>query len=676
MRIFPYFIFSLFAINFVSAQNTCANAIQVTAGIFTVGTINGTEVPNATCAVQGPNNNQDAAGEWYTYTPTQNYSVTITTDLQVNFGKDSRFMIYTGQCGALTCIGGDDDSGIIGNGTLTYLSITTLDVLAGTTYTIAFDNKWNSSGFDCQLIEAVPIVYPVTFNTVAIPTNCNICCVADLNNDYRDDIVTIQSNQMTVLSQKNSGGFNVNEFALPSLLTTPGWSIAVGDYDRNGFNDLVFGSANSLSVIKSNLDGTAYSEIYYPQNIFTQRTNFVDINNDGNLDLWACHDVAQSHSYRNDGSGHLNFDISLMPTLAVGGNYQSQWSDIDNDGDIDMYMSKCRAGAAASDPQRINLLYINNGNGTYSETAAAAGIDDGAQTWSSAIEDYDNDGDMDILVSNISDQNRLFKNNGNGTFTDVYATSNIASEVGSWELQAVDFNNDGWIDFLWQNDKELYINNGNMTFTGYNMPFGKGGIGDLNNDGFLDVQYGDKVYYNNTNTNNWLTVNLKGTQSNINGIGARLELYGSWGKQIREIKSGSGFSQQSTLNAHFGIGTATEITQLIVRWPSGKVDVIANPTKNQAMLIVEGSSPLAVNQISNGDFSVYPNPTNNTLNIKFNTTSTEIKSAQILDLSGRVILSDAVINQVINVRNLSIGNYVLIVKDINGKQFTQKFIKE
>ena len=676
MKFFTLFIISFLVINFANAQNTCATAVNVTAGTFSVGTINGTEVPDATCALQGPITIPGAAGEWYKYTPAQNYSLTITTDLQVNFGKDSRFMIYTGLCGALTCIGGDDDSGIIGNGSLSYLSITTLNVVAGTTYTIAFDNKWNISGFECEIIEAAPIIVPISFTEVTIPSSCNICCVADINNDYLDDIVTVQSNQMTVLSQKLVGGFQADAMSLPSLLTLPGWSIAVGDYDRNGFNDLAFGSSNSLSVIKANATGTAYTEIYYPQNIFTQRTNFVDIDNDGNLDLWACHDGAQSHAYRNDGAGNLNFDISLMPTLAIGGNYQSQWSDIDNDGDIDMYMSKCRAGAASNDAQRINYLYVNNGNGVYTEAAAAAGVDDNAQSWSSAIEDYDNDGDMDILVSNISDQNKLFKNNGNGTFSDVYSSSNIDQQVGSWEVQAVDFNNDGWIDFLWQNNKELYLNNGNMTFTGYDMPFSKGGIGDLNNDGFLDVQYGNKVFYNVPNANNWLTVNLKGIQSNSNGIGARLELYGAWGKQIREIKSGNGFSQQSTLNAHFGLGTATDITQLIIRWPSCKVDVINNPAKNQALLVVEGSNPLAVNQVSNADFNVFPNPTTSALNIKFNTTTTEIKSAQILDLSGRIISSETVNNQTINVKNLSIGTYVLVVKSADGKQFTQKFIKK
>ena len=674
MKNFSLFTFILLLANVANAQNTCATAVPVTASLFSVGIINGTDVPNASCTTQGavPAANIPA-GEWYTYTPTQNYLMTISTDLQINSGKDTRIILYTGTCGNLTCINSDDDGGIIGN---SYLSILSMNVVAGTTYYIAFDNKWNSSGFECQITEAPPIVYPVNFVMNTIPTGSTISCVVDMDNDYLDDIVTVNNNNMNIYSQKTAGGFNTKLIAFPALTADPSWSIAAGDYDRNGYNDLVFGSGNRLSVIKANNAGTGYMEISYPQNIFTQRTNFIDINNDGNLDLFACHDVAQSHVYRNDGAGNLVFDISMMPTLAVGGNYQSQWSDIDNDGDQDMYMSKCRAGASPTDAQRINLLYVNNGVGIFTEKAAAAGIDDSSQSWSSAIEDYDNDGDMDILISNISDTNKLYKNNGDGTFTDIYASTTIDSQVGSWELQAADFNNDGWMDFLWQNGKQMYFNNGDLTFTGYVMPFSKGGIGDLNNDGFLDVVYDNKVFYNAPNANNWFTINLKGIQSNINGIGARLEIYGSWGKQIREIKSGNGFSQQSTLNAHFGLGTSTAITQLIVRWPSGNVDVINNPTKNQTLMVIEGSSPLAVNQVSNADFSVYPNPTNNVLNIKFSEYKTEIKTAVIYDLSGRIVQSVAVSNQSINVKSLANGTYILVVKDVDGKQFSQKFIKE
>lgn len=658
----------VFGLQIANAQTTCTAALPAAAGMTTVGTILGTEIPTPNCM---GGTATIPLSEWYSYTPTQNYTVTITTDLEINTGLDTRIHVYTGTCGNLVCYASDDDTGVIGNG---YLSLVTFNVIANTTYHLAWDNRWNSSGFVFQLTENPFIAPAISFNSQTISTTSTICSVVDMNNDYLDDIVTVETNQMTIQKQLPTGGFTPVVYPLPALTANPGWSITAGDFNKDGYNDLVFGSSSRLTVIKSSPGGASYTEVPYPQSIFTQRTNFVDINNDGDLDLWACHDVAQSYAYRNDGFGNLIFDIPLMPTLAVGGNYQSQWSDYDNDGDIDMYLSKCRASAAVGDPQRINLLYKNNGNGTFTESGAAAGVNDGSQSWSSAIEDYDNDGFMDILLSNISDTNKLFRNNGDGTFTDIFATTGIAAQVGSWELQAADFNNDGWIDFLWQNGKELYLNNGDLTFTGYDMPFSKGGIGDLNNDGFLDVQYANQIYYNVSNANNWIKINLQGLVSNGNGIGARVEIYGAFGKQIREIKSGNGFAQQSTLNAHFGIGNATTITKIIIRWPSGLVDTILNPNINQATMVVEGAT-LAVENFTNSNFSIYPIPSKNILNIKTNGNLT-MKLAQVYDLNGKMVLETKLTSTTIAIDSLSQGTYILLLRDANDKDYSQKFIKE
>lgn len=516
--------------------------------------------------------------------------------------------------------------------------------------------------------------------------NVQICCGVDMNGDYLDDIVTTNVPNITIYTQKATGGFDTQTYTVPGLSTSPGWSIAAGDYDRNGFNDLVLGSGSRCAMVKANEDGTGYVQLTgtgstnnFNRNIFTQRTNFIDINNDGNLDLFACHDVDQSHVYRNDGAGNMIFDIPMFPTLDVGGNYATVWVDYDNDGDMDMYEAKCRGGAPEGDLQRINLLYTNNGDGTFVENAADAGVADGLQSWSTAWADYDNDGDMDFVLSNVAssipsaDKNRFYRNNGDGTFTDVYELTGIENTVGSWEIQCADFNNDGWVDFLWQNDKQLYMNNGDMTFTGYNLPFSEGAIGDYNNDGFLDVQIGSKVWYNSGNPNKWLTVKLEGTISNRNGIGARLELYGPWGKQIREIRSGEGFSHMSTLNAHFGIGTASEIEKLVVKWPSGTVDVIMNPSSNQSLMVVEGSAPLKVDEVAEAAVGIYPNPVSDVINIQ---AQTPISSAQIADLSGRIVFSALLSSESIDVKSLSTGSYILKLQAADGKSFTRKFIKK
>ena len=518
----------------------------------------------------------------------------------------------------------------------------------------------------------------VSFSPVNFGTGTYNACTVDMNGDYLDDIVTILPNNLRVYKQLPGGGFETINYPVSGLGTgfvTPDWSIAAGDFDKNGFTDLALGNGSRVTLVKANADGSGYGLVFYPQNIFTQRTNFVDINNDGHLDLFACHDVAQNHAYRNDGAGNLNFDISLFPTLAVGGNYASIFTDYDNDGDVDMYMAKCRGGAPAGDPQRINLLYKNNGDGTFSEVGAAAGVADGAQSWSTGVADFDNDGDMDFLVSNITDQNRLYRNNNDGTFTNIYATTGISPQVGSWEIQTADFNNDGWIDFLWQNSTQLYLNNGNMTFSPVSLPVDKGGIADLNNDGFLDVQNGNTVFFNEGNDNKWIKLHLQGVQSNRNGIGARIEIYGTWGKQIREVRSGESFSVMNSLNTHFGIGAATEIEKVIVRWPSGTVDVINNPQPNNSLFVLEGSSPLAVTEADIKSFTVAPVPAIDFLQFK-NANGNAVLQATIYDINGRVVSRHDVSNNQLSITHLTSGLYFVSLTDLNGVQFATRFIKK
>jgi hypothetical protein len=515
----------------------------------------------------------------------------------------------------------------------------------------------------------------ITFTPFTFGGTSNICCVADMNHDYLDDVVTVSSTTVKIYSQNLDGTFTTNSIPLSGTVSVADWSIAAGDYDRNGYTDIALGNGSRLTVLKASDDGTNFTIVAYPENIFTQRTNFVDMNNDGNLDLWACHDVNQSHPYKNDGNGNLILDYSLFPTSNEGGNYATIWTDYDNDGDVDMYEAKCRGGAPVGDARRINLLYQNDGTGTYTDVAPLAGVNDGAQSWSTAVEDFDNDGDMDFLLSNISDQNRMYRNNGDGTFTDIYSTTGIDPQVGSWELQAADFNNDGFVDFFWQNGKELYLNNGNMTFTGYDLAFSEGALGDLNNDGFLDVQMGSKIYFNSGNPNKWLKVQLQGVESNIHGIAARVEIYGAWGKQIREIRSGQGFSHMSTMNAHFGIGTASGIDKVIVRWPSGTVDEILNVSSNQSLTVVEGAFPLSTASASQSKLRLAPNPAKETVYVQTTQIGIELTTYQIFDLSGRNISNGNLVNQSIQVSNLANGTYFIQLTDKKGNQYTEKFIK-
>ena len=203
-----------------------------------------------------------------------------------------------------------------------------------------------------------------------------------------------------------------------------------------------------------------------------------------------------------------------------------------------------------------------------------------------------------------------------------------------------------------------------------------GAVGDLNDDGFLDILNNNTIRYAVPNGNNWFKVILKGIQSNTNGIGARLEIYGAFGKQIRDIRSGEGFEYMSSLNGHFGLGQATTIDQLIVRWPSGIVDIYANPEINGAFTVTEGAT-LAVNGNTNAIFSVYPNPTKQFISFNVNSNVTEkLTTAQIFDLSGRLVFETQLTSNRINIESLQSGTYLLLLQNEKGKGYSQKFIKE
>jgi len=669
----------LFATQFSVAQDTCASAVPISAaGVWIVDAVNGSQVPSPICADNG---NGATAGEWYKYTPSQDYTVTVTSNLTINNGKDTRVHVYTGSCGALTCYAGDDDSGA------GYLSVCTFNVVGGNTYYIAWDNRWNSSGFTFQLTEGdvvVPPPTPITYNNVSIPTvnsNYNMCIV-DMNGDHIDDIVGVSANNMRVHFQQSNGTFTVTDFPISGTSYMPGWSLCAGDLNKDGYNDLLLGSGNGLTFWQSNNTGTAYTAITPGQYIFCQRTNFHDVNNDGNLDAFSCHDVDPNVYYLNDGAGNYTYYQSgITPgaynlgVIMSGGNYASIWSDFDNDGDSDMFISKCSGPPCE--------LHRNDGAAGYTDVSAIAAINmTPVQSWSSAVNDFDNDGDMDILIgSNGGTGNFLFRNNlvdGSNTitaFTNITAGSGFEENVQNRDWVSYDFDNDGLIDILGGGNRIMF-NMGNMVFAPVSYPsIGVGAIGDLNNDGFLDIMQGATVRYAVPNDNNWFKVALQGVASNSNGIGARVEIYGSWGKQIRDIRSGEGFGYMSTLNAHFGLGTATEIEKLIVRWPSGTVDVVMNPTPNQMLSVVEGSSPLAVAEESVSAFTIYPNPTKSTIHISQNN-GVEAKHARVIDMLGRLVISTDVMNNQINVEKLSKGNYVILLEGANNKTYTQKFIKE
>lgn len=492
-------------------------------------------------------------------------------------------------------------------------------------------------------------------------------CVVDMNGDGLDDIVIISSGDMFMEIQQPDGTF-IQRFENTNFVNFPSWSIAAGDLDGNGYNDLIFGGGSRVSFIMANATGTDYTETQLPDYIFSQRTNMVDIDNDGDLDAFACHDVDQSHPYRNNGSGVMVEDQSLISTVPLAGNYASVWCDFDNDGDTDMYMSKCKLGSQTGAVERENALYVNDGNGGFTENASSYGLFDNQQSWVTIFEDFDNDGDFDTYTVNHTGTNLLKENDGTGHYTEITTGSGIdANDLDSWACVGADFDNDGFVDILSESNvnKQFYHNDGNMQFTAMSMPFDNGALGDLNNDGFLDVFTGFKLWMNNGNTNHWVKIGLEGTVSNKNGIGARLEIYGDWGLQIRECRSGENFNPMSSLDVHFGLGEATSIDSLIVKWPSGIVDVIYNPAIDTRLTVIESTLPEPCIAPSNlfvleiGFTGPTPRVNGGWTNLE-GTTDCEVRGGRISDASANSanpVFSNISNTQIINQTNGSTVNF-------------------
>ncbi len=507
---------------------------------------------------------------------------------------------------------------------------------------------------------------PVEFTTSSVGVSGTQRAAVDMNGDFLDDVVSISDTNVNIFYQEAGGGLSstATNITTSSAENSPSWSLAAADFDGNGYTDLLYGGGSGVTFMRANGTGTGFTQVSGPEYVFSQRSNFADINNDGHLDAFVCHDVDANVYYINDGNGNLAYGQGALGL--VRGNYGSVWIDYDNDRDIDMFIAKCGGGP-------INQLFTNNGDGTYTDTAPAQGLDDDMQTWSSAWGDYDNDGDMDAYIGASSGTSKLLRNDGDGVFVEVTATSGVL-ELTSTGIENCthDFDNDGNLDIV--SHGNILFGHGDMTFTLYGnmLPGNNGSFGDLNDDGFIDVISGGTLYTNNTTDNNWVKITTTGVMSNINGIGARVEVHTASGIQIRDVRSGEGFRFMSSLNAHFGLGTDDAITNIIVYWPSGTVDNIVNPDINTHHVIVEGET-LSIEDEALESVVIHPNPVGNTINID-SPVDLIGKIATIFNIEGKRVMNLELKEHAIDVTDLSQGSYILRL-EADGKVFTQQFIK-
>jgi hypothetical protein len=393
--------------------------------------------------------------------------------------------------------------------------------------------------------------------------------VCDMDQDGLDDIIVLdQADDLFICYQEADGSYTVYDYG--SISNSNQWGMSIGDIDKDGHNDVISGgNFDGIHFTAISARGVSSSSNLNNGSLFMQGCNVADIDNDGWLDHFACHDVGTSRIWQNDGGGGLSNTLTLIDLTDYdqggyntdhSGNYGSVWTDFDDDGDLDLFIAKCRQGVGDSnDPRRINQLWVNDGSNNYTEDADARGLVLNEQSWTSDFADVDNDGDFDCLITNHSTDLRLLENDGTGNFTDVTAAAGISGITGSFmQGKLEDMDNDGWVDLIFTGGVHSYYrNDGDGTFTEYSNTFPYSNtmhslaIGDLNNDGALDLyaSYGniyvtpdnnndDILWMNDGNSNNWVCFDLEGYTSNNNAIGAKVKITGDWGVQVREVRAG------------------------------------------------------------------------------------------------------------------------------------------
>ncbi|MBL0259650.1 MAG: CRTAC1 family protein [Saprospiraceae bacterium] len=439
-----------------------------------------------------------------------------------------------------------------------------------------------------------------------------VTCISDINGDYIDDILVVDQGQQLWLGL-NGGGANFIWKKLPYDVSKHElWSVSVADIDRNGWNDIIVaGDENSIKILYNTnltfrLDDLVHSDF------FSQSANFFDINNDGWIDYSICDDNAHARIYENIGgiySENLNWvDLSLPNPFYEAGNYGILWSDFDHDNDPDLYISRCRAGVDdPTDLRRRNFFYENQ-NGKFTETGDTKGLAITDQTWTTVKGDFNGDRKQDLFILNHYTPSLIMIQNSAGNFEDRTLESNLKFSGIPIQASAYDFDCDADLDLLISGTAtELWINDSKGHFSlaeswQSSRPFSSFSTGDFNEDGYPDVYTSfadllnfpnnqkDKIFLNSGGKNHWLKLGFKGSNSNLNGIGAKVWCYAGKIGQYRELSSGESYGIQNSLNLHFGLSGYSVVDSLIVQWPSGFIQKFKNLDGDKFYLISEKDS--------------------------------------------------------------------------------------
>jgi enediyne biosynthesis protein E4 len=461
---------------------------------------------------------------------------------------------------------------------------------------------------------------------------------------------------------KNNRDGTFTDVTEKSGLARTGWQtgVCVGDYDNDGWDDLFCCFWGHNILFHNNGDGT-FTDVTRKAGVYDEQVRWgagctwLDYNRDGNLDLFVCNyiklDPAKTGGdsalcqwkgipvmcgprgltgdtnvlYHNNGDGTFT-DVSVKSGILKPGPRYSITAvsyDFDNDGWPDIYV--------AVDSQPSMLLH-NNHDGTFTDIAVAAGCaysDNGHEQagMGVGVADYDCDGWFDLFKTNFADDTcNLYHNNGDGTFTDVTFASGIGinNRYVAWGCAFLDYDNDGWPDIMqvnghvypeieghdigqtFKNPRLVYRNLGEGRFKDVSAELGPGinerfssrgaAFGDYDNDGDVDAlilnlnDVPSLLRNDGGNKQNWIKIKVVGTKCNRTAIGARVRVVTGTHTQMDEVHSGSSVMSQSDLRLHFGVGKASVIDAIEVKWPTTqKIERFTMVKPNQILTIREGS---------------------------------------------------------------------------------------
>ena len=470
-----------------------------------------------------------------------------------------------------------------------------------------------------------------------------------------------------------------------------GSGVAVADFDNDGWLDLFLANADHDVLFKNN-EGLSFSDItdqvgtIDPDSARGMSASWGDFNNDGYLDLYVANhfnlneqtETHQDRLYLNEG-GHSFADVSEWLGLDAlnGYGFIGSWTDYDEDGDLDLFLiNDCGFNHTYLPSQ----LFRNDGSDAsggwqFTEVAASKGADHCHNGMGIAVGDYDRDSHQEYFYTNIGERTLLLHYN-QGFFEDtaeasgVYANHPDARALWTWGANFLDYDLDGWLDLYvvagtlslrtrTEVDPQpnlLFRNRADGTFEDVTSQSGLDDpkrsrtsvYGDYDNDGDPDlflVNSDQKGYlFENVQQSghHYLIVDLEGTLSNRDGIGARLTLTTpDGGRQYWETRSGSSLGGGDDLAAYFGLGNQDTVTSLTIVWPSGVIQTLNNLRSDQRLLVRESASITDIEEtvpyVNQPTFDLYPNPFSEHLSIRVSAAHSGAWSAEVFDLLGRLV---------------------------------------